>query len=84
MQTPTKDIDYYMSLPYSILLTPISEEDGGGWLAEIPQLPGCMSDGETQQEALNMIEDARRLWLESSLAHGDPIPEPALNPSTLT
>ncbi|HLA41871.1 MAG TPA: type II toxin-antitoxin system HicB family antitoxin [Aggregatilineales bacterium] len=84
MQTPTKDIDYYMSLPYSILLTPISEEDGGGWLAEIPQLPGCMSDGETQQEALNMIEDARRLCLESSLAHGDPIPEPALNPSTLT
>ena len=84
MQTPTKDIDYYMSLPYSILLTPISEEDGGGWLAEIPQLPGCMSDGETQQEALNMIEDARRLWLESGWEKGDPIPEPALSPSTLT
>ena len=65
-----------MSLPYSVLLTPLSAEDGGGWLAEIPALPGCMSDGETQLEALEMIEDAKRGWLESSLAHGDPIPEP--------
>jgi len=71
-----KTIEYYMSLPYSVLLTPLSVEDGGGWLAEIPVLPGCMSDGETQAEALMMIEDAKRGWLESALAHGDSIPEP--------
>jgi antitoxin HicB len=76
MKTPTKDLGYYLSLPYRILLTPLTEEDGGGWFVEIPELPGCMSDGETQQEALENIEDAKRLWLESSLAHNDPIPEP--------
>jgi antitoxin HicB len=76
MTTPNKDLNYYLSLPYSIVLTPLSEEDGGGWFVEIPDLPGCMSDGETQQEALDMIEDAKRLWLGSSLEHGDPIPEP--------
>jgi antitoxin HicB len=72
----TKNIDYYLSLPYSVLLTPLSAEDGGGWFAQIPALPGCMSDGETQLEALEMIEDAKRGWIESALAHGDPIPEP--------
>jgi predicted RNase H-like HicB family nuclease len=35
-----------------------------------------MSDGETQLEALTMIEDAKHGWLESALAHHDPIPEP--------
>jgi predicted RNase H-like HicB family nuclease len=68
-----------MTLPYSILLTPLSDEDGGGWLAEIPLLPGCMSDGETQAEALLMIEDAKRGWIESALVHGDPVPEPELH-----
>jgi antitoxin HicB len=81
MKTPTKDLAYYLALPYRILLTPLRQEDGGGWFVEIPELPGCMSDGETQQEALENIEDAKKLWLDSSLAHGDPIPEPELNPN---
>jgi antitoxin HicB len=76
MKAMNKNIDYYMSLPYSVLLTPLSVEDGGGWFAQIPALPGCMSDGETQLEALTMIEDAKRGWIESALAHHDPIPEP--------
>ena len=80
MKIPAKDLTYYLSLPYSILLTPLSEEDGGGWFVEIPELPGCMSDGESQQEALENIEDAKKLWLESSLVHGDPIPEPQPQP----
>jgi antitoxin HicB len=71
-----KNLEYYMSLPYSVLLTPLSVENGGGWFAQIPTLPGCMSVGETQLEALAMIEDAKRGWLESVLAHNDPIPEP--------
>ncbi|CAK0770758.1 hypothetical protein WCLP8_4630002 [uncultured Gammaproteobacteria bacterium] len=32
-------------------LSPLSEADGGGWLAEVPDLPGCMSDGATPEEA---------------------------------
>ncbi|MBL8156645.1 MAG: type II toxin-antitoxin system HicB family antitoxin [Anaerolineae bacterium] len=65
-----------MKLPYSVLLTPLYAEDGGGWLAEIPLLPGCVSDGETPDEAILMIEDAKRGWLESALELGIPIPEP--------
>jgi len=76
MRAMNKTLEYYMSLPYSVLLTPLSAEDGGGWFAQIPALPGCMSDGETQLEALAMIEDAKRGWIESSLKHNDPIPEP--------
>ena len=67
-----KSLEYYLALPYSILLVP----DENGWYAEIPELPGCMTGGETQAEALELIEDAKRSWLEVSLAHGDPIPEP--------
>jgi antitoxin HicB len=72
----SKTVDYYMSLPYPILLTPLSEEDGGGWLAEIPLLPNCISDGETEAEALVNVRDAMRGWLSVRIKHGDPIPEP--------
>ena len=71
-----KTIEYYMSLPYSIVLTPLSEADGGGWLAEIPLLQGCITDGDTQLEALEMIEDAKRGWLEVALENAEQIPEP--------
>lgn len=70
---PIKDLSYYMTLPYSILLTPDEE---GGWYASIPLLDGCMSDGETEVEALKMIKDAQQLWLEWALEKGIAIPEP--------
>ena len=69
----TKDLNYYLHLPYSILLVP---EEDGGWFAKVPELPGCMTYGETQAEALELIADAKKLWLESCLENGDPIPEP--------
>ena len=72
-----KDIDYYMALPYPILLyppDPIHPEDG--WAAEIPNLPGCGTSAETKEEIFALIEDAKYTWLEVSLEHGDPIPEP--------
>lgn len=70
-----KQISYYLNLPYSILLVPDEE---GSWFAEIPELPGCMTFADTKQDALEMIEDAKRTWLEMSLKHGDPIPEPEI------
>lgn len=60
-----------MNNRYKIILTP--EEDG--WSALIPDLPGCIGAGDTAAEALVMLEDAKRGWLESAIAHGDPIPE---------
>lgn len=68
-----KDISYYMNLPYTRELIP---EPEGGWFVRIKELPGCMSQGETPEEAMQMIEDAMRGWLEAELKRGNPIPEP--------
>lgn len=68
-----KDISYYMNLPYTRELIP---EPEGGWFVRIKELPGCMSQGETVEEAMQMIEDAMRGWLKVELMRGTPIPEP--------
>ena len=47
---------------YNIVIEALSDEDGGGYLATVPQLPGCMADGETRAEALARIEDAMLTW----------------------
>lgn len=47
-----------------------------GYLAEAPELSGCITAGETPEEALALLRDAMALWLESALAHGDPVPGP--------
>jgi len=73
----TKDIQYYLDLPYQVVLTPLSEEDGGGWLATIPELKGCMSDGETQQEALNNLQDAKIAWIKTAIKRNQVIPLPS-------
>lgn len=61
---------------YSIRLRPLTEEDGGGWLAEAPDLPGCMSDGETPAEALENVQDAINEWLAAAREMGREIPHP--------
>ena len=71
----TKTLDYYMSLPYTIQLTP---DVDGYWFAEIPLLDGCITNGENQADALHMIEDAKRAWLTTALEIGIAIPEPEL------
>lgn len=68
-----KKLDYYMGLPYSITLHPSPE---GGYAIAIPELPGCITQADTADEALGMIEDAKRCWLESCIEDGIEIPEP--------
>ncbi len=63
---------------YEIVIRPLSDEDGGGFLATIPALPGCMSDGETPEEALENVYDAALCWMEAAREMGRPIPEPRL------
>jgi len=69
----TKTLDYYLTLPYTIALTP---EPDGGWFAEIPLLEGCITNGEDWNDALVMIEDAKRAWLMTALTLDIAIPEP--------
>jgi len=64
---------------YTIVIDPLSEEDGGGFLATVPDLPGCMSDGETQFEAVQNIQDAIQCWLEAAQENHQPIPEPTIS-----
>ena len=61
---------------YEIHIRPLTEQEGGGYLATVPELAGCMSDGETRAEALTNVEDAIATWLHCARKHGDPIPEP--------
>ena len=65
-------------LQYAVLIEPLSDDDGGGFLATVPDLPGCMSDGETPEEAIINVQDAILAWLESAQEMGRPIPEPSL------
>jgi antitoxin HicB len=69
----SKSVEYYMNLPYKIEL---QRDPEGGWFVQVKELPGCMSQGETPEEAIAMIQDAMRGWIEVSLEDGDPIPEP--------
>lgn len=69
----TKTLEYYLRLPYKIVLHPSPE---GGYAVEIPELPGCISQGDTVEEAMAMIEDAKRAWIADALERGEPVPEP--------
>lgn len=46
------------------------------FVAEVPELPGCMAHGDTQQTALNNVNQAIGLWVETAQEFDDPIPEP--------
>lgn len=59
-------------LKYRVLI----EADEDGYVAEVPSLPGCISQGETRHEALKNIREAIAGYLESLEAHGDPVPPP--------
>ncbi|MEJ0093325.1 MAG: type II toxin-antitoxin system HicB family antitoxin [Methylocella sp.] len=65
------------NLDYRIVVQPLSEEDGGGFIATVPDLPGCMSDGETQAEAVQNVLDAIRVWQDRARAMDRPVPRPA-------
>jgi predicted RNase H-like HicB family nuclease len=62
---------------YRMSLRPLGVEDGGGWLAEAPELPGCMSDGDTPQQAVENLMDAITCWVEAAEEDGRPVPAPA-------
>lgn len=54
----------------------ISGDDIEGYLAEAPELPGCVTAGETIEEAERMLRDAMEGWVECALMAGEEIPEP--------
>jgi len=61
---------------YSFNIRPLPKEDGGGFLVTFPDLPGCISDGETPEEAVRNGLDAAKSWLNTAHEYNDPIPVP--------
>ena len=62
---------------YPLIIEPLPIEDGGGFVALAPDLPGCMSDGDTPEEALTNIRDAIECWIEAARDQGRAIPAPS-------
>lgn len=68
-----KDFNYYMSLPYTTVIKASAE---GGFVASVKELPGCISQGDTEAEVFEMIQDAKAAWIDIALQDKDDIPEP--------
>ena len=64
--------DYHVNLFYS--------EDDEGYIADIPDLKHCSAFGETPEEALREVLQAKKAWLEAAITNGKPIPEPRFRP----
>jgi predicted RNase H-like HicB family nuclease len=68
-----KPLEYFLSLKYPVS---IEEAPEGGYFIQIKDLPGCYSQSETIEEALENINEARGLWMESMYEDGNAIPLP--------
>jgi predicted RNase H-like HicB family nuclease len=64
--------DYHINIFYS--------EDDEGYIADIPDLESCSAFGETPDEALREVQQAKKLWLEAARAQSKPIPSPEYRP----
>ncbi len=69
-------------LEYSVVVEPLPAHDGGGFAAVVPDLPGCMSDGETPEEAISNVQDAIRAWIDTAREMGRTIPAPSRHLAT--
>ena len=72
-----KTVDDYLDLPYRIVIVHDRDEDGNeGFVAEVEELPGAVSQGATLEEAASRIYDAMAGWISVALEDGREIPEP--------
>jgi antitoxin HicB len=66
-------------IDYPFTVRHLSEEEGGGYLAEALDLNGCIADGDTIEEAIHNLEDAINSWVRTAQELGRPIPLPSDN-----
>jgi len=65
------------ALEHAVVIEPLPVEDGGGFVVTVPDLPGCMSDGETPEEALANVRNAVAAWIGEARALGRAVREPS-------
>jgi predicted RNase H-like HicB family nuclease len=68
-----------MKLEYAVRIERLPGSEGGGYVATVPDLPGCMSDGETPEEALKNVQEAITSWIEAAQEWQMDIPHPSLH-----
>lgn len=61
---------------YPFRIDPLPADEGGGFVIRFPDLPGCMSDGETFEEAIANGREAFQAWMEAQIEDGRSVPEP--------
>ena len=66
-----------MSLEFAVRIERLAESDGGGYLATVPDLPGCMSDGATPEEALKNVQEAIASWIEAAREWNQEVAKPS-------
>lgn len=71
--TERESLEFYLNLKYPVTLYPGDE----AYVAEIKDLPGCMTQGGTIDEVMSNIEESRELWIETAYEHGGKIPLPS-------
>jgi len=72
-KTVNKNLDYYLNLNYPITTY---EDEEGGYVAEIKELRGCITQGETLEDLYDLIDDAKNAWIAAAFEQGIEIPEP--------
>ncbi len=72
-----KTLEQYLELPYAIeFKKDATDPDQPVWFAQVKELPGCVTEADSLDEAAVMIWDAMRVWIQGSLDANLPIPEP--------
>ena len=72
-----KTLNDYLAMPYRMEI--VEDKDEGGFVASYPDLPGCITCGETVESVVANAQDAKKAWLEAALEEGLEIHEPELN-----
>lgn len=69
-----KTLNEYMALPYKMEI--VEDKEEGGFVVSFPDLPGCITCGETVESAVANAMDAKKAWLEAALEEGLTIHDP--------
>lgn len=70
------EVEYYANLPYHVVIEQWDDGKGPYYVARLLELPGCMMDGKTPEEALQELEDIKREYFEANLEVGNKMPDP--------
>lgn len=69
-----RSLDEYLKLPYKMEI--VEDKEEGGFVVSFPDLPGCLTCGNSMEGALKNAEDAKKVWIEAAMEDGIEIPEP--------